>query len=110
MYGLRNSQSTPNTVNPTTLGIEAPERSDLRGVHLPIRLARPSLSGVELELLLPFPGLPQRRIHRLDVEAVLLLDDLAILVRDGDVRVVRNVVGQCVPEVPRLAENVRLDV
>src|SRR4051812_15383546 len=87
MNGLTNCQSTPNTLNASTLIICS--------------------TAVQVELLLPRAGLGDRLVDRLEVGALGLHDDVARLVVDDDVRVVRDVVGE-LADVERLAEDVRL--
>src|SRR5215471_13144135 len=97
MYGLKNCQSTPKiwkATRPFTIGARVP-------------CSRSSLGRVEPQLLLEGARLHDLRIDRRDLEAALLLDDLAALVVDRDVRVVRDVQRQ-VAGIPRLAEHVRL--
>src|SRR6185503_11686787 len=62
---------------------------------------------VQLVLLLPDAGLGDLLVDRGDLEALVALDDLAVLVRHAHVDVVRDVVRER-PHVPRLAENVGL--
>src|SRR4249920_216503 len=106
MYGFRNSQSTPNTEKATTLDIGYRGHPDqFRCLVFAFGL----LLRVELELLLPLAGLRDRLVDRRDPEALVLQDDLAVVVGDRDVGVVRDVVRE-VPDVPRLAEDVGVDV
>src|SRR5215510_3400209 len=60
MYGLKNSQSTPNTAN-ATLSIKPPGHS-----YLLAPCSRSLLGGVELELLLPDARLSDLRVDCLD--------------------------------------------
>src|SRR5580765_7790316 len=101
MNGLMNCHSTPNTLNASTSVIEACGHPDHR-LLLPCLLA-----AVELDLLLQGARLGDRLVDGRACEALLLHDYLALLVVDGDVPVVRDVVRERAA-VERLAEHVRL--